>query len=168
MGKGEPLMPTSVLVSQAAADTLCCLGLGLLLACLYDGGRLVAGNGKIAVFVLDTLFFGAAGIVACSYAAARSYAGVVRWYHLLGMLIGVMAYYKAFFGFTQWVRKKLLCILQIFLIPFVVLWWSCKNLYKKVAKACHQKRDSRKKKKNHSTLSTKQLQTTGKVLYNSK
>lgn len=161
-------MPTAVLISQSAADALCCLGLGLVVACLYDGIRFVAGNSKGIIFALDIVFFAIAGVLICSYAAARSYAGVVRWYHLLGMFTGAVAYYKAFFGFTEWIRKKIVVCVRLCFVPFR---WICAKILK-IIKVFLNKYNMRKKKrtkkqKKNLKPCTKQLQSNGKVLYNS-
>lgn len=160
-------MPTAVLISQSAADFLCCLGLGLALAALYDCGRFLFGSTKAVVLGLDIAFFIIAGILVCSYAAARSYAGIVRWYHLLGIFAGEWAYYTAFYAITQKMRKILLNVL---FQPFAWVWKNvfCK-IFCKFVKCWKKKwkKQSRKQKKNK-TNPTKQLQNATQMLYNSK
>ena len=160
-------MPTAVLISQSAADFLCCLGLGLALAALYDCGRFLFGSTKVVVLGLDLAFFAIAGILVCSYAAARSYAGIVRWYHLLGMLAGQWAYYTAFYAMTQKIRKM---IMKGLFLPFRWIW---KNIFCKMSsqfvKQCKKtwiKQSQRQKKKKINQ--TKQLQNATQMLYNSK
>ncbi len=160
-------MPTAVMLSQSAADLLCCLGLGLALAAVYDAIVCILGKTKLVVLLLDIAVFSFAGILVCSYAAARSYAGVVRWYHLLGMLIGQWAYYHAFCAVTQRIHSALL------LCAIAPLKWSYRRIfypafraivYRMEAVWCKRKEKQKKKQKNES----KQLQTSAKMLYNSR
>ena len=58
------------------ADTLCCLGLGFFLAVCYDLARFVFGGSRPVCFVLDVAAAFAAAVLACSFAASRSYSGV--------------------------------------------------------------------------------------------
>ena len=70
------------------ADTLCCLGLGFFLAVCYDMSRFVFGGSRPVCFVLDVAAAFAAAVLACSFAASRSYSGVVRWYMAAGRALG--------------------------------------------------------------------------------
>ena len=64
--------------AQIWPDVLCCLGQGLLVACLYDAARSVLGRARLTLFVLDLAGFLLAGLMVFSYGASRSWAGSVR------------------------------------------------------------------------------------------
>lgn len=160
-------MPTAVLLSQSAADVLCCLGLGLALAAVYDAVAFVAGRSKAVIWILDLLMFSIAGVLVCSYAASRSYAGVVRWYHLAGMLLGQWAYFHAFCAITQRVHGVLmLCAAAPFKWVFFAVLQPLAKGFSGWVKGRYQKRQQKQKKKRENRL--KQLQTSAKMLYNSR
>ncbi len=160
-------MPVSVPLPQAGADVLCCLGLGLVLAAGYDGCRFVLGRAKLVCFVLDIFFFALAGVLVCSYAAARSYAGVPRWYHLLGMAAGLAAYYQVLapvtFGLRRW-------ILQLLGLPVRLVWrWLLRPLGRLAARTGRKAgRAVKKSCKKPAPNAGKRLQSPAKMLYNSK
>ena len=104
-------MPVAIDVPLALADVLCCLGLGLAVAALYDGVLFLFG--RRVVLPLDIAAFVLAGILACSYAASRSYAGVVRWYHLAGMAAGAAAYQNVLAPATFRLRRLILWVLGL-------------------------------------------------------
>ena len=59
--------------AQIWPDVLCCLGQGLLVACLYDAARSVLGRARLTLFVLDLAGFLLAGLMVFSYGASRSW-----------------------------------------------------------------------------------------------
>ncbi len=157
-------MPVAIDVPLALADVLCCLGLGLAVAALYDGvlflfGRRVALPLDIAAFVL-------AGILACSYAASRSYAGVVRWYHLAGMAAGAAAYQNVLAPATFRLRRLILWVLGLPLRLLVRIAAPPARRLKGWIQAERSRRIEKKRLKARQKR-IKQLQSTAKVLYNS-
>lgn len=101
------------------ADTLCCLGLGFLLAAVYDMARFALGNSKIVCFVLDVCAFLLAAILLCSFAASRSFSGVVRWYMAAGLLLGLLGYFYVLSPATLQARNFAKWLLSR---PFVLMW----------------------------------------------
>ncbi len=160
-------MPVSVPLPQAGADVLCCLGLGLVLAAGYDGCRFVLGRAKLVCFVLDLLFFALAGVLVCSYAAARSYAGVPRWYHLAGMAAGLAAYYQVLAPVTFRLRRW---VLQLLGLPVRLVWrWLLCPWGRLAARAGRRAgRAVKKSCKKPVPNAGKRLQNPAKMLYNSK
>ena len=160
-------MPVSVPLPQAGADVLCCLGLGLVLAAGYDGCRFVLGRARLVCFVLDLLFFALAGVLVCSYAASRSYAGVPRWYHLAGMAAGLAAYYQVLPPVTWGVRRFLVWLLGL---PFRVIWRRLLGPLGRLAVRAGRNagRAAKKSCKKPRSNAGKRLQTPAKMLYNSK
>lgn len=157
-------MPVAIDIPMALADVLCCLGLGLAVAALYDGAIFLFG--RRVVLLLDIFAFVLAGILACSYAASRSYAGVVRWYHLAGMAMGAAAYQNVLAPATFRLRRFLLWLLGL---PLRMLWRVAAVPAKHFAGWVRDKRCAaiEKKRLKARQKRIKQLQTTAKVLYNS-
>lgn len=147
----------------AAADTLCCLGLGFLLAACYDLARFFTGRGRLACFVLDLAGALAAAVLVCSFAAGRSYSGVVRWYMAAGLAAGLAGYFfvlapvcGAVQRLIKWAASR----------PFVLLWLLAVRPLGRLAghaagragaKICAYAQKRRKK----------QLKNKARVLYNS-
>ncbi len=156
-------MVAHIAVPLALADSLCCLGLGFLLAVLYDAGRLVFGSAKPVCFVLDLAAFLLAAVLLCSFSASRSYSGVVRWYMAAGLLAGLAGYFFVLAPATQAMQRLLRWALSR---PFVLLWLLAGRPAARLAgrawgKAAAKRRNKAAKRR------TKQLQKTAKVLYNS-
>lgn len=151
----------------ALADTLCCLGLGFLLAALYDLARILLGGAKPVCFVLDLAAFALAGLLLGGFAACRSYSGVVRWYMAAGLCGGLAGYFWGIAPATRAADRRIKWLLTR---PFALAWLLalrplagllgrfaqsiCANFVKK--------KGARRKLKR-----TKQLQNQGRVLYNS-
>lgn len=156
-------MVALVAPQHVLADTLCCVGLGFLLAVLYDMARFALGNAKLVCFVLDLLAFLLAAVLLCSFAASRSFSGVVRWFMSAGLLAGLVGYFYVLAPATQRLQIGLKWLLSR---PFVLVWIVLVHpLYKLctggIKKICHRINNVvvvRRKK---------QLKSKGKMLYNS-
>lgn len=156
-------MAAHVPETLALADALCCLGLGLLLAVGYDAARWLLGGSRPVCFVLDLTVFACAAVLLHSFAAGRSYSGIVRWYMAAGAAAGLCSYFfvlapglAALRSFVQW----------LVLLPVRLVWITA---VRPVGRLCGRKA-SRTAQKLRSTLvkrQTKQLQKKAKVLYNS-
>ena len=145
------------------ADTLCCLGLGFFLAACYDLARFFLGGSRPVCFVLDLAAALAAAVLACSFAASRSYSGVVRWYMAAGLVLGLAGYCvvlapgcAAAQRLVKWTIAR----------PFVLLWLlAVRPLARLCGRAAHaagNKLSAAAKKRRK-----KQLKNKARVLYNS-
>lgn len=145
------------------ADMLCCLGLGFLLAAVYDLARFFLGASRPVCFVLDLLAFLLAAVLLCSFAASRSYSGVVRWYMAAALLAGLAGYFWVLGPATRAVQTAIKWVLGR---PFVLLWLLVlRPVFRLVAKAVGQ---TRQKMRNKAEIRhKKQLKSKAKMLYNS-
>ena len=145
------------------AETLCCLGLGFFLAACYDLARFFLGGSRPVCFLLDVAAALAAAVLACSFAASRSYSGVVRWYMAVGLAMGLAGYFfvlapgcAAVQRLIKWTAAR----------PFVLLWLlllrPAARLGGRAGCAAGQKLRAEAKKRRK-----KQLKNKGRVLYNS-
>lgn len=159
---GDPMV-AHIPVSYVLADTLCCLGLGFLLAALYDAVRCLLGNAKPVCFVLDMAAFFLAAVLLCSFSASRSYSGVVRWYMVAGLGCGMIGYFFVLAPSTERLHTLLMWGITL---PFRLLWIL---LIKPIGRLIKVKRFAAVQK--HRTKAakrrTKQLQKKAQVLYNS-
>lgn len=147
----------------AAADMLCSLGLGFLLALGCDLVRLVLGENKAVLFFLDLFAAFAAAVLLCSFAAGRSFSGQVRWYMTAALLAGFWSYFSVLAPAAQTLRKTLVWILTR---PFALLYiLTVKPLIHCFMKAL--RRFKRKMKQTALKCSKKQLKKQAQVLYNS-
>lgn len=145
------------------ADTLCCLGLGFFLAACYDLARFFLGGSRPVCFVLDISAALAAAVLACSFAASRSYSGVVRWYMAAGLALGLAGY---FFVLAPGCAAAQRLIKWAAARPFVLLWLLAvrpfTRLCGRAVRAVGNKLGAAAKKRRK-----KQLKNKGRVLYNS-
>lgn len=151
----------------ALADVLCCVGLGFLLAALCDLARILLGRSKLVSFVLDTAAFALAGVLLLSFAACRSYSGVVRWYMAAGLCGGMAGY---FFGIAPATRAADRMIKWLLTRPFALAYrLLLRPLAGLLGRMCRTSLDLFEKKKSarRKLKRTKQLQNQGRVLYNS-
>lgn len=145
------------------ADTLCCLGLGFLLAVLYDLARFFLGGSRAAFFVLDVGCALAAAVLACSFAASRSFSGTVRWYMAAGIALGLAGYFYVLAPGCAAAQRLIKWTLAR---PAVLLWLLAVRPAARLARqtgcaAVGQIRRGVKKRRK------KQLKNKGRVLYNS-
>lgn len=160
-------MVAQIAPTMALADTLCCVGLGFLLAALYDLGRILLGGTRPVCFVLDLAGFLLAAVLLCSFAACRSYSGVVRWYMAAGLLGGLAGYLRVLAPATRAADRLIKWTLTR---PFALLWLLVlrplgrllRRAASAAARAAGQKNRARRKLKRR-----KQLQKQARVLYNS-
>ena len=160
-------MVAQIPLTMALADALCCVGLGFLLAALYDIGRILLGGTRPVCFVLDLAGFLLAAVLLCSFAACRSYSGVVRWYMAAGLLGGLAGYLRVLAPATRAADRLIKWVLTR---PFALLWLlilrPLGRLFHRAAAAAiaaaGQKNRARRKLKRR-----KQLQKQARVLYNS-
>ena len=147
----------------AVADMLCCLGLGFLLAAVYDLARFFLGSSKPVCFVLDLGAYLAAAVLLYSFAASRSYSGVVRWYMAAALLAGLAGY---FFVLAPATRALQTAIKWVLSRPFVLLWLVALRpfgrLWRRLWRLTGQKMRTGAKKRRK-----KQLKSKAQVLYNS-
>ncbi len=147
----------------AAADVLCALGLGVLLAMGYDLCRTVLGNGRLVTFWLDILAAFLSAVLLYSFAAGRSFSGQLRWYMTAGFLAGLFSSFSVLAPATQAVRTALL---WVFSRPFVLVW-IC--LVRPLGRLLGRAFQSQRYKMRQMALKRrkKQLKKAARVLYNS-
>ncbi len=156
-------MAVTVAPVYAAADMLCCLGLGFLLAILYEAARFVLGRSLPAAFCLDLLAAFSAAVLLYSFAAGRSYSGQVRWYMTASLLLGLWSWFSVLDKALGSVRRFLVWIVSR---PFVLVYFvllrpllrGTGSLLRKTWRKIHR----RTAKPNR-----KQLKKPAQVLYNS-
>lgn len=149
------------------ADALCCVGLGFLLAALYDLARILLGRARPVAFVLDLAASALAGVLLLSFAACRSYSGVVRWYMAAGLCGGMAGYFLGIAPATRAADRRLKWLLArpfalAYLLALRPLATALVRLWRQVLDYFAKKKRARRKLKR-----TKQLQNQGRVLYNS-
>ncbi|MBC5582026.1 hypothetical protein H8S23_10965 [Anaerofilum sp. BX8] len=155
-------MVTQVPLQLQGMDAFSALGLGLLLAALYDAVRFFLGGAKPVVFFCDLLFFALSAAAAVSFGVSYSYTGFLRWYIAAGMAAGYAAYFFAVAPFTAALRRGLLFLL---LLPWRLLK---RYVIAPLGKKLGAHREKRKKKRREKKKRKKEpLQPAGKVLYNS-
>lgn len=145
------------------ADALCCLGLGLLLAAVYDAARWLLGGSRPVCLLLDLAAFVCAAVLLHSFAAGRSYSGTVRWYMAAGAAAGLWGY---FFVLAPGLGALRRLAGWLVLLPMRLVWLTAVRPVGRL----WGRGVRRAEKKLHSTLvkrQTKQLQKKAKVLYNS-
>ena len=148
--------------AQIWPDVLCCLGQGLLVACLYDAARSVLGRARLTLFVLDLAGFLLAGLMVFSYGASRSWAGSVRGYMVLALLAGDLAYFGAVAPLTRAVEKRVKWTLsRPFALALWLIWPLAAALWRAREKARSRRLEKRLQKEK------KRLQKNSKLLYNS-
>lgn len=153
--------------AQALADCLCCVGLGFLLAAVYDLARILLGRGRLVCFVLDLAAFLLAAVLLCSFAACRSFSGVVRWYMAAGLLGGLAGYLRVVAPVTRAADRGIKWLLTR---PFALLWLLVlRPLWRLAGQIAARTRQKfvQKTKARRKFLRRKQLQKQGRVLYNS-
>lgn len=102
-------------------------GFGFLLGVAYDLCRilrLTVTRGKVAVFVMDILYFLAAGLSVFLFVLAYNQ-GEFRFYLILGMIFGFLIYYFTFGAFIlKWsnrvirlLQRVLRAVLHAFMAP---------------------------------------------------
>lgn len=145
------------------ADSLCCLGLGLLLAAGYDFARWMLGDSRPVCFVLDLTAFAAAAILLYSFAAGRSYSGEIRWYMAAGTVAGLCGYFFVLAPGLDALRRFAGWML---LLPVRLIWIFA---LRPIGRLFGRSADKAGKKLHAAAVKrqTKQLQKKAKVLYNS-
>lgn len=146
--------------AQLAYDAACCCVLGAILGALR---ALLPAKGR-AAFLPDMLLVGALLLLAQSYAAAYSGAGVLRWYMAAGGAFGALAAQGALTKPFALARRALACFaaLPLRLLAKKVLRPSLERRRARAerAKACRSVKISSKMHK-------KSLQKHRHLLYNS-
>ena len=155
-------MVTQIPLPLQGMDAFSALGLGLLLAALYDAVRFFLGGAKPVVFLCDLLFFALSAAAAISFGVSYSYTGFLRWYIAAGMAAGYAAYFFAVAPFTAALRRGVLFVL---LLPWRLLR---RYLFVPLGKKIGEQHQKHKKKRREKKKRKKEpLQPAGKVLYNS-
>ena len=160
-------MVAQVDLPMVLADALCCVGLGFLLAALYDLARILLGRAGVVCFVLDLAAFFLAAVLLCSFAACRSYSGVVRWYMAAGLLGGLAGYLRVLAPVTRAADRLIKWALtrpcaRLWLLVLRPAGRLLGGAARAALAAAGQKNRARRKLKRR-----KQLQKQAKVLYNS-
>lgn len=153
-------MTVSLPWDRLLQDMLDCMGWGLLLAIGYDLARTLVGTGFWRCLVLDLTGFLAAAVVVRGYGAGISAAGVPRWYHVLGMILGASAWFGGVAPALAEVRRKVLWLAGR-PVRLARIWVFAP--FKERVKAL-----KKEKKKKSRELPRKQLPKKGRMLYNSK
>ena len=142
---------------------LCCLGLGFLLAALYDVARFVMGDSKLVCFVLDLAAYLLAAVLLYSFSASRSYSGVVRWYMAAALVAGLAGYFFVLAPASRAVQTGIKWVLSR---PFVLLWLVVARPFLRLV-ARLWRRGGQKMRQSAKKRRKKQLKSKAQVLYNS-
>lgn len=149
-----------------AGDVLWCLGLGCLLAVLRDGVRLLFGEGAVRCFFRDIVFFAAASVLVCGFAAGVSAGGLARWYMSAAALAGALCWHWAVQPAVHAAAK---CAANALLWPLHAVH---RRLVRPVQNRLAARRKARKphraakKSKKTPNSAGKQLQKASTILYN--
>ncbi len=148
-------------LGMACADSIGAMGAGILLGVLYHVLRFLSGNSRHSTTIRDLVFAPIAAVFSFSYAVTYSFAGTIRWYIILFILVGILCYrtavMKKTFVFETYLRRKLK---RFFLL--------LRNYF--ISKIQHIVCIAKEKHNNRKVLHKnrkKQLQKGCKVLYNS-
>lgn len=117
-------------------------GFGFLLGVAYDLfriARLTVTRGKVAVFIMDVLYFLAAGITVFLFMLAFN-EGEIRSYLLLGIFLGFLIYYFTFGAFVlKWsnriirgLRRALRAVFRVLTAPLRWFAGRMRKLYGKI------------------------------------
>ncbi len=100
-------------------------GFGFLLGVVYDLFRIVRltlTRGKAAVFVMDVLYFLLAGIAVFIFMLAYN-SGEIRFYLLLGILLGFLIYYFTFGAFVlKWSNRIIRALRRLTRLVGRIVW----------------------------------------------
>ena len=118
------------------------LGFGFLLGVVYDLcriARLTVTRGKAAVFFMDVFYFLSAGIAVFLFMLAFN-GGEIRFYLLLGIVLGFLIYYFTFGAFVlKWsnriirgLRRMIRAVFRFLTAPFRWLWGRIRKFSGKV------------------------------------
>ncbi len=146
--------------SAVFADCVGALGAGILLAVLYHLLRFFTGNSRIATPIRDILFAPVAALLCYSYAVTYSYAGILRFYILIFIGLGMLMYrqivLKPLYSKERMVKRQVVVIVKK----------TCTGILHivDVSKKCTITVVGRIK--NSQILQRKQLRKHGKMLYN--
>ena len=148
--------------AQLWPDVLCCLGQGLLVACLYDAARSVLGRARLTLLALDLAGFLLAAVLVFSYGASRSWAGSVRGYMVLALLAGDLGYFGVVAPLTRAVEQRVKWVLsRPFALAVWMVWPIGAWLWQRREKGRRRRQEKRIQK------AKKRLQKNSKMLYNS-
>ena len=156
------MMAQAQSAAQLWPDLLCCLGQGLLVACLYDAARSVLGRARLTLLALDLAGFLLAAVLVFSYGVSRSWAGSVRGYMVLALLAGDLAYFGVVAPLTRAVEKRVKWVLSR---PFALALWMVWPLAAGLWQVWEKRRKRRLEKRLQKAK--KRLQKNSKMLYNS-
>ena len=155
-------MVAQIPLALQGMDAFSALGLGLLVAACYDALRFVVGRSRPPVFLCDLLGFVLAAVAAVSFAVSYSYTGFLRWYMVVGMAVGGVAYFYAVAPFTLAVRRMIFWIIKL---PFLLIYsLLLRSVVQKLGARYQRVKKSRREKKKRAKTP---LQEHRKVLYNS-
>ena len=155
-------MVAQIPLALQGMDAFSALGLGLLVAACYDALRFVVGRSRLPVFLCDLLGSALAAVAAVSFAVSYSYTGFLRWYMVVGMAVGGVAYFYAVAPFTLAVRRMIFWIIKL---PFLLIYsLLLRPVVQKLGARYQRVKKSRREKKKRAKTP---LQEHRKVLYNS-
>lgn len=116
-------MPEVAIAAQTRLF-LMSFGFGFLLGVVYDLfriARLTVTRGKAAVFVMDVLYFFLAGIAVFIFMLAFN-SGEIRFYLLLGIVLGFLIYYFTFGAFIlKWSNRIIRALRRLLRFLFRVI-----------------------------------------------
>ena len=145
------------------SDALCCMGLGLMIAFVHQMGTGLLGRHTWSYFLVDAASFWLAAVLLYGFAAGRSYSGLVRWYMVAGMLVGVAAYQQMISSVIDWVWQ---CLHWVLIGP---IFWLASHLGRQICTPVRRVWSARqiKVKQKRTNRRRKRLQKSSRVLYNS-
>lgn len=144
-------------------DAVSAGGVGLALAILYDVLHLLAGKGRVRLFISDLLTFAAAAVLLVSFSLSKTYTGQLRWYMAAGALAGFLAFRQLISPLLAFLVHKiiwLLCLPFCLCLRYLLrpvgqgIKKAFASLFKMAARSADRRREKRRKKK-------------GRVLYDS-
>ncbi len=161
-------MVGGVSAGWALRDLFYASGLGFLLSVLYTAARAAAGPGKTARFLCDAALPVLGAVLYRSAAVSRFYAGQPRWYTLAGCVLCFFAGYAALAPLCrrigrrlhEWLFFPLAVVHRRVLHPAAQAAGKRFRIKKQACTAFFAKKTQAERKK--------RLQSTSRVLYNSK
>ena len=112
-------MAAQVAFALRLIDAISAVGVGLVIALLWDLLRLAAGKNKCLLFLCDLLTFLFAAVVLVSFSVSKTYTGQLRWYMEAGALLGFLAYLQLIAPVTKNLWNT---VCHLICLPFLILF----------------------------------------------
>ncbi len=147
-------------ITTVMADCVGALGAGILLGFFYHILRFITGDSRVATPIRDILFAPLAAVLCYSYAVTYSFAGLLRFYILFFIAVGLIVYRQVILKpshMKERALKQQLVALALLTKKYILY---IGGIFKKYTIVFYGKT------KNSHFLQKKQLRKRRKVLYN--